>query len=128
MRLPAAFRLVTVVVFAALMAGGAARAETTLLNVSYDPTRELYSDFNRAFARYWLAKTGEKVGVRQSHGGSGKQARTVIDGLPADVVTLALAYDIDRIADKGQMLPANWQKRLPYNSTPYTSSIVFLVR
>ena len=113
---------------ALLLACTSLAAATTLLNVSYDPTRELYSDFNRAFARYWLAKTGEEVGVRQSHGGSGKQARTVIDGLPADVVTLALAYDIDRIADKGQMLPANWQKRLPYNSTPYTSTIVFLVR
>jgi sulfate transport system substrate-binding protein len=104
------------------------RAETTLLNVSYDPTRELYSDFNRAFAAYWKAETGEKVSIRQSHGGSGKQARTVIDGLPADVVTLALAYDIDKIAEKGKLLPAEWQKRLPYGSVPYTSTIVFLVR
>ena len=107
---------------------GASAATTTLLNVSYDPTRELYSDFNRAFARHWMAKTGEKVEIRQSHGGSGKQARTVIDGLPADVVTLALAYDIDRIAEKAQLLPMDWQKRLPYGSTPYTSTIVFLVR
>lgn len=107
---------------------GATAATTTLLNVSYDPTRELYSDFNRAFARHWMAKTGEKVEIRQSHGGSGKQARTVIDGLPADVVTLALAYDIDRIAEKAQLLPMDWQKRLPYGSTPYTSTIVFLVR
>jgi sulfate transport system substrate-binding protein len=113
---------------AALFATPLAHAETTLLNVSYDPTRELYSDFNRAFARHWKASTGEKVSVRQSHGGSGKQARTVIDGLPADVVTLALAFDIDKIAEKGHLLPADWQKRLPYNSTPYTSTIVFLVR
>jgi sulfate transport system substrate-binding protein len=103
-------------------------ADQTMLNVSYDPTRELYSDFNRAFARHWLAETGKSVAIRQSHGGSGKQARTVIDGLPADVVTLALAYDIDKIAEKGKLLPLDWQKRLPYNSTPYTSTIVFLVR
>ncbi len=116
-------------VLAGLLACGTAyAARTTLLNVSYDPTRELYSDFNRAFAKHWEAKTGEKVEIRQSHGGSGKQARTVIDGLPADVVTLALAFDIDKIAEKGRLLPADWQKRLPYNSTPYTSTIVFLVR
>ena len=118
--------------FAAIAASAllapAIHAATTLLNVSYDPTRELYSDFNRAFAAHWKAATGEKVAIRQSHGGSGKQARTVIDGLPADVVTLALAYDIDKIAEKGQLLPADWQKRLPYGSTPYTSTIVFLVR
>src|SRR5512139_4137674 len=113
---------------AALFATPMAHAETTLLNVSYDPTRELYSDFNREFARHWKARTGEKVSVRQSHGGSGKQARTVIDGLPADVVTLALAFDIDKIAEKGHLLPANWQSRLPNNSSPYTSTIVFLVR
>jgi sulfate/thiosulfate transport system substrate-binding protein len=113
---------------ASLLLAPAIRAETTLLNVSYDPTRELYSDFNRAFAAHWKAQTGEKVSIRQSHGGSGKQARTVIDGLPADVVTLALAYDIDKIAEKGKLLPADWQKRLPYGSTPYTSTIVFLVR
>jgi sulfate/thiosulfate transport system substrate-binding protein len=105
-----------------------ALADVTLLNVSYDPTRELYQEFNAAFAKQWQAKTGEKVIVRQSHGGSGKQARTVIDGLDADVVTLALASDINAIADKARLLPADWQKRLPNNSTPYTSTIVFLVR
>jgi sulfate/thiosulfate transport system substrate-binding protein len=103
-------------------------AESTLLNVSYDPTRELYDDYNKAFAQYWKQKTGKDVQIRQSHGGSGKQARTVIDGLPADVVTLALAYDIDALATQGKMLPANWQTRLPHNSSPYTSTIVFLVR
>ena len=96
--------------------------------MSYDPTRELYDDYNKAFARYWEAKTGKKVTVRQSHGGSGKQARTVIDGLQADVVTLALAGDIDALATQGKLLPANWQGRLPHNSAPYTSTIVFLVR
>ena len=100
----------------------------TLLNVSYDPTRELYEDFNQQFARYWKEKTGQDVTVRQSHGGSGKQARAVIDGLEADVVTLALAYDIDQIAEKAGLLPANWQTRLPNNSSPYTSTIVLLVR
>jgi sulfate transport system substrate-binding protein len=105
-----------------------ARADTTLLNVSYDPTRELYQAFNAAFAKQWKAKTGETVTVRQSHGGSGKQARSVIDGLEADVVTLALAYDIDAIHDHGNQLPADWQKRLPSNASPYTSTIVFLVR
>ena len=103
-------------------------AQVTLLNVSYDPTRELYADFNGAFARYWLAKTGQRVRVDQSHGGSGKQARSVIDGLAADVVTLALAADIDAIATQGKLLPLNWQSRLPENSAPYTSTIVFLVR
>jgi sulfate transport system substrate-binding protein len=105
-----------------------AGAETTLLNVSYDPTRELYQDFNAAFAKYWEAKTKEKVRINQSHGGSGKQARAVIDGLEADVVTLALAYDIDAIAEKANLIPKNWQSRLPQNSSPYTSTIVFLVR
>jgi sulfate/thiosulfate-binding protein len=100
----------------------------TLLNVSYDPTRELYEEYNKAFAGYWKAKSGQDVTIRQSHGGSGKQARSVIDGLGADVVTLALAYDIDQIADKGGLLPANWQSRLPDNSSPYTSTIVLLVR
>jgi sulfate/thiosulfate-binding protein len=99
-----------------------------LLNVSYDPTRELYTEFNAAFAKHWKEKTGDTVTIQQSHGGSGKQARSVIDGLPADVVTLALAYDIDAIADKGRSLPADWQTRLPNNSAPYTSTIVFLVR
>jgi sulfate/thiosulfate transport system substrate-binding protein len=105
-----------------------AAADVTLLNVSYDPTRELYNDVNKAFAAEWQSKHGEKVSVRQSHGGSGKQARAVIDGLDADVVTLALAYDIDAIADNAGLVPAEWQKRLPNNSCPYTSSIVFLVR
>jgi sulfate/thiosulfate-binding protein len=105
-----------------------ARADVTLLNVSYDPTRELYQDFNKSFAKFWEGKTKEKVSIRQSHGGSGKQARSVIDGLEADVVTLALAYDIDEIAERSKLLPADWQKRLPHNSSPYTSTIVFLVR
>jgi sulfate/thiosulfate-binding protein len=105
----------------------AAHSDKTLLNVSYDPTRELYQEFNQAFARHWKAKTGERVTIRQSHGGSGKQARSVIDGLEADVVTLALAYDIDQIQKAGRIKP-NWQKRLPAGSTPYTSTIVFLVR
>lgn len=104
-----------------------AAGDLTLLNVSYDPTRELYQDFNGAFAKYWKGKTGEAVTVKQSHGGSGKQARAVIDGLDADVVTLALAYDIDAIAEKGLIKPG-WQKELPHNSSPYTSTIVFLVR
>src|SRR5438093_8705716 len=99
-----------------------------LLNVSYDPTRKLYQDFNAAFANYWKEKTGDAVTIHQSHGGSGKQARSVIDGQEADVVTLALAYDIDAIAEKARLLPADWQKRLPNNSSPYTSTIVFLVR
>jgi sulfate transport system substrate-binding protein len=109
-------------------ATAAAAKDVTLLNVSYDPTRELYVDYDKAFAKYWKAKTGDVVTVRQSHGGSGKQARSVIDGLEADVVTLALAYDIDAIADKAKLIPAGWQKRLPHNSAPYTSTIVFLVR
>jgi sulfate transport system substrate-binding protein len=104
------------------------RADVTLLNVSYDPTREFYDEYNRAFARHWRELHGEDVQIRQSHGGSGKQARMVIDGLPADVVTLALAYDIDAMAARGKLLPANWQGRLPHNSSPYTSTIVFLVR
>ena len=119
-----------IIVFAALAVAVpvAALAEVTLLNVSYDPTRELYQDFNGAFAKYWKKKSGESITVKQSHGGSGKQARAVIDGLEADVVTLALAYDIDEIHDKAKLIPANWQKRLPNNSSPYTSTIVFLVR
>ena len=116
-----------VVAAGALSAGPAAAADVTLLNVSYDPTRELYQDFNKAFAAYWKAKTGDTVTFRQSHGGSGKQARSVIDGIDADVVTLALAYDIDAIAER-QLIAANWQQRLPDRSTPYTSTIVFLVR
>jgi sulfate transport system substrate-binding protein len=102
--------------------------DVALLNVSYDPTRELYEAVNKAFAAEWKAKTGDTVTISQSHGGSGKQARSVIDGLEADVVTLALAYDIDEIAARAQLLPANWQSRLPRNSSPYTSTIVFLVR
>ncbi len=102
--------------------------DIALLNVSYDPTRELYQDYNEAFAKYWKAKTGDTVSVKQSHGGSGKQARSVIDGLDADVVTLALAYDIDEIGEKAKLIPADWQKRLKHNSAPYTSTIVFLVR
>jgi sulfate transport system substrate-binding protein len=113
---------------AAQSAKPASLKPVTLLNVSYDPTRELYEDFNRQFATYWKAKTGQQVTIRQSHGGSGKQARSVIDGLEADVITLALAYDIDQIAEKGGSLPAKWQSRLPNNSSPYTSAIVLLVR
>jgi len=107
---------------------GAGAKEVKLLNASYDPTRELYQDFNTAFTKYWQGKTGDKLTIQQSHGGSGKQARSVIDGLQADVVTLALAYDIDAIAEKGKLLPPDWQKRLPNNSAPYTSTILFLVR
>jgi sulfate transport system substrate-binding protein len=110
-----------------LVPAGEAGAQKTLLNVSYDPTRELYRDFNRAFIKHWKAKTGESVAFKQAHGGSGSQARAVIDGLEADVVTLALAGDIDAIASKG-LIDKQWQKRLPYNSAPYTSTIVFLVR
>src|SRR6058998_2155716 len=106
---------------------GAGAKEIKLLNVSYDPTRELYQDFNTAFAKHWQGKTGDKLTIQQSHGGSGKQARSVIDGLEADVVTLALAYDIDAIAARG-VVNKNWQKRLPENSTPYTSTIIFVVR
>lgn len=109
------------------MAAVALAADITLLNVSYDPTRELYTDFNKSFASYWKGKTGDTVTIRQSHGGSGKQARSVIDGLEADVVTLALAYDIDAIAGKG-LIKTGWQKELSHNSAPYTSTIVFLVR
>ncbi len=111
----------------ALAAPLAHAADTSLLNVSYDPTRELYQDVNKAFAAQWKAKTGDNLTVKQSHGGSGKQARSVIDGLDADIVTLALAYDIDEIAHRG-LLAKDWQKRLPHNSAPYTSTIVFLVR
>jgi sulfate transport system substrate-binding protein len=114
----------------ALMLGSVlfAAGPVKLLNVSYDPTRELYQEIDAAFAKQWKAKTGADLQIGQSHGGSGKQARSVIDGLQADVVTLALAYDIDSIAERAHLLPANWQSRLPNNSTPYTSTIVFLVR
>lgn len=108
--------------------GGAAAADIALLNVSYDPTRELYQDIDRAFVARWKAKTGQTVTINQSHGGSGKQARAVIDGLQADVVTLALAYDIDEIAERAGLLPKDWQSRLPDHSSPYTSTVVFLVR
>jgi sulfate transport system substrate-binding protein len=107
---------------------GVAAKEVSILNVSYDPTRELYGEYNKAFAKHWQAKTGDTVSVKQSHGGSGKQARSVIDGIEADVVTLALAYDIDEIAARGKLLPPDWQKRLKHNSSPYTSTYIFLVR
>lgn len=112
----------------ALATAGAAGAQTKLLNVSYDPTRELYKEINEVFAKEWQAKNGQALQIDQSHGGSGAQARAVIDGLDADVVTLALAYDIDAIADKAKLLPPDWQDRLPHRSSPYTSTIVFLVR
>src|SRR5947209_5947979 len=123
-RFAAAAALAVVMLGASL----ASAAEVTLLNVSYDPTRELYVDYNAAFAKYWKAKTGQDVKINQSHGGSGKQARSVIDGLQGDVVTLALAADIDAVATQGKLLPINWQSRYPDNSSPYTSTIVFLVR
>jgi sulfate transport system substrate-binding protein len=125
-------RRILVVSIAALIAATGltmhAQSAVTLLNVSYDPTREFYQEVNAAFARAWAAKSGQQVTINQSHGGSGKQARAVIDGLEADVVTLALAYDIDALSQVGRLIPANWQTRLPQNSTPYTSTIVFLVR
>jgi sulfate/thiosulfate-binding protein len=126
---PSAFfaRLLLSLLIAAFVAPSIARAETKLLNVSYDPTRELYQEVNQSFAKAWKAKTGQDLTIHQSHGGSGKQARSVIDGLEADVVTLALAYDIDAIAAAG-LVPKNWQTRLPEKSTPSTSTIVFLVR
>ena len=120
--------LIATALLGSALVAPALAADVTLLNVSYDPTRELYQDCNAAFAKYWRTKTGDKVAVKQSHGGAGKQARAVIDGLEADVVTLALAYDIDAIAEKAKLIPADWQKRLPHNSSPYTSTIVFLVR
>lgn len=115
-------------VFVLAIPASASAANVELLNVSYDPTRELYVEFNKAFAAHWKAKTGDTVTVKQSHGGSGKQARAVIDGLQADVVTLALAYDIDALAEKAKLLPGSWQTRLPNNSAPYISTIVLLVR
>src|SRR5258705_9257302 len=117
---------------AAFVAGmalpGFAFADTSILNVSYDPTRELYKAYDEAFAAYWKDKTGETVEIKQSHGGSGAQARAVIDGLEADVVTLGLAYDIDEIAQRGKTIPADWQKKLPHNSTPFASTVAFVVR
>jgi sulfate transport system substrate-binding protein len=127
-RVRAVARIAALAVLGSALLEESALADATLLNVSYDPTRELYKAYNAAFAAHWTAQTGETVTIKSSHGGSGTQARAVIDGLEADVVTLALAYDIDAIAAKGKLLPADWQKRLPSNSTPYTSTIVFLVR
>jgi sulfate transport system substrate-binding protein len=124
LRLPATLLLLLL----AAAAGHLAYGQATLLNVSYDTTRAFYKDFNNVFARHWREKTGQTVTLRQSHGGSGKQARSVIDGLEADVVSLALAYDIDALHARGKLLAADWQRRLPYNSAPYTSTIVFLVR
>jgi sulfate transport system substrate-binding protein len=129
-------RLAVLTLSLALALGGCSKSggsepsatTVTLLNVSYDPTRELYEDFNKAFAKHWEAQGGAKLVVKQSHGGSGKQARAVIDGLEADLVTLALAYDVDMLHDKAQLIPADWQARLPHNSAPYTSTIVFVVR
>jgi sulfate/thiosulfate transport system substrate-binding protein len=118
---------ILLVLGALLLSIGSFGQTVTLLNVSYDPTRELYQDYNAAFSKYWKGKTGQDVVIQQSHGGSSKQARAVIDGLEADVVTLALAYDIDAIAQNAKLLPANWQSRLPNNSSPYTSTIIFLV-
>jgi len=115
-------------VLGAILAGAAHGKDAMLLNVSYDPTREFYAEFNPAFAQHWKEKTGENLKVNQSHGGSGKQARAVIDGLDADVVTLALAYDVNSLHEKGKLIPADWQKQFPDNSAPYTSTIVFLVR
>ncbi|PKM09497.1 MAG: hypothetical protein CVV17_00620, partial [Gammaproteobacteria bacterium HGW-Gammaproteobacteria-7] len=114
--------------FAMAFAMQSVAKDVELLNVSYDPTREFYREFNAAFAAHWQAQTGDTVTINNSHGGSGKQARSVIDGLEADVVTLALAIDIDAIVEHSQSLAADWQSRLPNNSAPYTSTIVFLVR
>ncbi len=125
MKLPLRIAILSLLAFSF---AGTSLAQVRLLNVSYDPTREFYEQYNQLFARYWKAKSGQDVVINQSHGGSGKQARAVIDGLEADVVTLALGYDIDAIAEHGKLLDKNWQKKLPYNSTPYTSTIVFLVR
>jgi len=128
MRLKKWIKSVAVASLFAQMVPLAQAADISLLNVSYDPTRELYADYNKAFAKYWKAKTGDNVTIKASHGGSGKQARSVIDGIDADVVTLALAYDIDEIGEKAKLVAPDWQKRLPNNSSPYTSTIVFLVR
>lgn len=118
-----------ILAFAAMLMTAPTQAQNiSLLNVSYDPTRELYVDINAAFAKQWQEKTGQNVAIRQSHGGSGRQARAVIDGLDADVVTLALAFDVDALHQNGKLIPADWQTRLPNNASPYTSTIVFLVR
>jgi sulfate transport system substrate-binding protein len=121
-------RVLAVAGAAALATAAFAQSPVKLLNVSYDPTREFYQEINAAFARHWQAQTGQAITINQSHGGSGKQARSVIDGLQADVVTLALGYDVDALSTIGRLLPADWQKRLPDNSSPYTSTIVFVVR
>jgi sulfate transport system substrate-binding protein len=123
-----ALTLTAAAVFSGAAFVASAQQAVTLLNVSYDPTRELYTEFNAAFAKHWKAKTGQDVTIKQSHGGSGKQARAVIDGLEADVVTLALAGDVDAIHNNGGWIPADWQKRLPHNASPYTSTIVLVVR
>jgi len=120
--------IVFAAVFAVLAAGEVRAADINLLNVSYDPTRELYKEYNTAFAKYWKAKTGDTVTINQSHGGGGKQARAVLEGLEADVVTLAIAYDIDQLYQKRKLIPEKWQSSLPNNSSPYTSTIVFVVR
>ena len=122
------FKLALVALLATATLGATAQQAVTLLNVSYDPTRELYVEFNAAFAKYWKAKAGQDVTLKQSHGGSGKQARSVIDGLDADVVTLSLAGDVDALYKNGGWLAQDWQKRLPHNSAPYTSTIVLVVR
>jgi sulfate/thiosulfate-binding protein len=122
------FKVLLSLLVAAALAATASAKSITLLNVSYDPTRELYVDFNAAFAKYWKAKTGDDVTIKQSHGGSGAQARAINDGLQADVATLALAADVDALFNVGKLVPQDWQKRLPNNSAPYTSTIVFLVR
>ena len=120
-------KLLLSIAAAGLVAGSLVAKDITILNVSYDPTRELYTDYNQAFVKYWKEKTGDNITVNQSHGGSGKQARSILDGIEADVATLGLAYDIDELAAKGGLVPADWQKRLPHNSSPYTSTIVFIV-
>ncbi|TWC64613.1 sulfate ABC transporter substrate-binding protein [Herbaspirillum sp. SJZ099] len=128
MKLKNIIKTIAAALVLAQVAHVAQAADISLLNVSYDPTRELYADYNKAFSKYWKEKSGDNVTIKASHGGSGKQGRSVIDGIDADVVTLALAYDIDEISEKAKLLPADWQKRLPHNSSPYTSTIVFLVR
>src|SRR6187431_3144919 len=120
-------RRITLIATATVLVAATVSAQTQFLNVSYDPTRELYAAVNAAFTKYWKGKTGQDIRFRQSHGGSGSQARAVIDGLEADVITLALAYDVDAVSNAG-LIHKDWQKRLPQNSAPYTSTIVFLVR
>lgn len=123
------FFLVAAALFLLITAAAQAKEKKLeLLNVSYDPTRKLYEEYNILFTKYWFEKTGQNIVIKQSHGGSAKQARGVIEGLPADIITLALAYDIDAIAEKGKLLPLNWQEKFPHNSSPYTSTIVFLVK